>query len=70
MRIERRHSICHVYSDIYKSTNHYYADNVKQEALGNILSSRDYTLTNIFDSRADCFKLDTVQAPAESRDLR
>lgn len=70
MRVERRHSICHVYSDVYKSTSHYYADNVKQEALGNILSSRDYTLSNIFDSMADCFKFDTIQAPAETRDLR
>jgi len=70
MRVERRHSICHVLSDVYKSTNHYSAENVKQEARGNILLSRDYTVTNIFDSRADCFKLDTVQAPAETRDLR
>lgn len=70
MRVERRHSICYVHSDVYKSTNHYSAENVKQEARGNILSPRDHTLNNIFDSRADCFKLDTVQAPAESRDLR
>lgn len=70
MRVERRHSICRDHSDVYKSTNYYSVENVKQEARGNILLSRDYTLTNIFDSRADCFKLDTVQASAESRDLR
>lgn len=70
MRVERRHSICHVLSDVYKSTNHYSVENVQQEARGNILYPRDHTLSNIFDSRADCFKFDTVQAPAESRDLR
>ena len=69
MRIERRHnSSCDVIGDVYYY-NHVYP-NTHQQARGNTLLPRDTAQHNIFDSRCDYFKIDTLQASAETRNLR